>query len=144
MGRAIYMSENDKFWIDYFMNQAVQKGHGGFVGIPYQRGHGLGSFFGRLFRSIIPVAKSVGKTALKNIGKQAVVMGSNVISDISEGKNVKKSLERHGIRALKNVGKNTMKDVSARRQSQKKPKRKAVGQLRRGPKPKLKKKDIFD
>ena len=58
MGRVAYIPDDERIWAEYFLNQAVQTGHGmdGFQGFQYQRGHGLGSFFGRLFRSIFPIA----------------------------------------------------------------------------------------
>ena len=112
MGRVIYIPEKDKIWIDYYLSQASQQGHGGFVGIPYQRGHGLGSFFGRLFRSILPVAKRIGKSALKSVGKEALNMGSNVMHDISEGKSVKQSLKRHGAKAAGNLGEKALRKLS--------------------------------
>jgi hypothetical protein len=62
---------------NYYLDQAKQTGHGlnGYQGIAYQRGNGLGSFFGRLFRSILPVAKRIGKSALKTVGREALDMG---------------------------------------------------------------------
>ena len=103
MGRVIYVPENNKIWLDLYLSQAQQKGHGGFQGIPYQRGYGLGSFFGRLFRSILPIAKSVGKSALKTVGKEAINMGLNVANDVVKGRKVKKSLKKHGLKASKNL-----------------------------------------
>ena len=104
MGRAYYIPEKDKIWFDFYISQAAQKGYGaGFSGIPYQRGHGLGSFFGRLFRAILPVAKSVGKSALKTVGKEALNMGMNVAQDLGQGRNIRQSLKEHGTRALGSV-----------------------------------------
>ncbi len=105
MGRAIYVPINDKVWFDYYHEQARQIGHGlpGYQGIPYQRGNGLGSFFGWLFRAILPVAKRVGKSALKTVGREALHMGSNVIGDLTEGKNIKASLKQHGLKAGRNL-----------------------------------------
>ncbi len=105
MGRAVYIPINDKIWFDYYNEQAKQTGHGiqGYQGIPYQRGNGLGSFFGRLFRSILPVAKRVGKSALKAIGQEALNMGSNVATDLSEGQGFKQSLKKQGLKAGQNL-----------------------------------------
>ncbi len=72
-------------------------------GIPYQRGNGLGSFFGRLFWAILPVAKRVGKSALKNVGREALHMGSNVFGDLSKGRNIMQSQKQHGIKAGQNL-----------------------------------------
>ncbi len=105
MVRIVFVPFNDKIWFDYYINQAKQSGHGlgGFQGVPYQRGNGLGSFFGRLFHSILPVAKRIGKSALKTIGQEALHMGTNVIGDLSDGTNVKESFKRRGLQATKNL-----------------------------------------
>jgi len=105
MVRTVYVPIDDKFWFDYYHGQAKQIGHGltGYEGIPYQRGNGLGSFFGRLFRSILPVAKRAGKSALKAVGHEALNMGTNVIGDLAAGKDVKASMKRHGLKAGKNL-----------------------------------------
>jgi len=105
MVRIVFVPFNDKVWSDYYLNQAIQSGHGldGFQGLPYQRGNGLGSLFGRLFRSILPVARRVGKSALKTIGKEALHMGTNVIGDLTEGQDVKESVKKRGLQATKNL-----------------------------------------
>ncbi len=102
MVRIVFVPFNDKVWFDYYHNQAIQSGHG-FQGVPYQRGNGLGSFFGRLFRSILPVAKRIGKSALKTIGKEALHLGTNVIGDLSEGQDIKESVKRRGLQSTKNL-----------------------------------------
>lgn len=103
--RVVYVPINEKFWFDFYHQQAIQTGHGlpGYQGMPYQRGNGLGSFFGRLFRAILPVAKKVGKSALKTVGKEAIRMGSNVIGDIGDGVNIKTSLRKRGAAAGQNL-----------------------------------------
>ena len=101
MGRIVYVPINDKVWQQYYQEQARQVGHGlfGYQGTQFQRGNGLGSFFGRLFRAILPVAKTVGKSALK----QAVNFGSNVVGDLVEGQPVKQSLKKRGLQATQNL-----------------------------------------
>ena len=101
MGRIVYVPINDKVWQQYYQEQARQIGHGlfGYQGTQFQRGNGLGSFFGRLFRAILPVAKTVGKSALKSVAKQAVNFGSNVVGDLVEGQPVKQSLKKRGLQA---------------------------------------------
>lgn len=61
--RLKFNPENEKLWLQYYKNQALQSGHGlaGFQGFPYQRGAGLGSFFRRLFRVAMPVLKYAAK-----------------------------------------------------------------------------------
>ena len=105
MVRCVYVPYNDKIWFDYYHDQAQQVGHGlsGYQGIPYQRGNGLGSFFGRLFRAILPVAKRAGKSALKTVGREALNMGTNVMADMAEGRDIKESFKQHGLKAGRNV-----------------------------------------
>lgn len=53
--------------------------HNVFVGSPTQRGHGIGSFLGGLWRSVLPLLKKGAKA----IGKEAVRTGLHVIEDVS-------------------------------------------------------------
>jgi len=105
MGRIVYVPYEDKVWLDYYLNQAKQTGHGipGFQGQLYQRGNGLGSFFGRLLRSFLPVAKSFGKSALKTVGREALHMGSEVLNDVAEGQDLGQSVRKRGAKAGKNL-----------------------------------------
>lgn len=114
MGRKIYVPITDKAWTDYYNYQAIQSGHGlgGFQGIPYQRGGGLGSFFSSLFRSILPVVKNVGKSALKAVGKEALHAGANIIGDISKGQQVKDTLKTHGLKATQNLVNKAAKSIN--------------------------------
>jgi hypothetical protein len=77
-------------WLQYYAGQASQTGYG-FVGMPYQRGGGLGSFFRSLFRMAIPVIRSIGSQA----GKHALSAGSNILSDIVKGKPLYESAKTH-------------------------------------------------
>lgn len=105
MGRAVFIPYDDKTWFDYYLGQAKQTGHGidGFQGIQYQRGSGLGSLFGRLFRFILPVAKRFGKSALKTVGKEAANAGAHILGDVVQGQNIKQSLKQHGRKAAGNL-----------------------------------------
>lgn len=59
-------------------------GYGGishvYIGSPNQRGHGIGSFLGGLFRRIIPLLKQGAQT----VGKEALRSGVNIVNDIVE------------------------------------------------------------
>ena len=63
--------------------------HNFFSGAPYQRGHGLGGIFGRLFRAAVPVFKSAGKS----LAREALSTGVGVAGDLLDGGNIKGSLE---------------------------------------------------
>lgn len=65
----------------------------GFVGIPYQRGAGIGSIFSGLFKAISPLAKS----AAKSIGKATARTALGVASDVLQGQDPVQSLQTRGI-----------------------------------------------
>lgn len=94
--RAVYIPNED--WDYFYQGQAAQSGHGipGFAGAAYQRGGGIGNFLGRLFRFILPVAK----TAAKAVGKQALASGAEIVGDVARGRNFAESAKEHGRDAL--------------------------------------------
>jgi hypothetical protein len=53
-----------------------------------QRGHGIGSFLGGLFRSVRPLlrsgAKNLGNATVKALGREALRTGSRILSDIAD------------------------------------------------------------
>lgn len=71
--------------MDYYTiyHEELQNGRGWgiprvFAGSPYQRGHGIGSFLGGLFRRILPYLGNAART----VGKEALRAGVNVIEDV--------------------------------------------------------------
>lgn len=60
-----------------------------YVGAPYQRGHGIGSFLGGLFRRVLPYL-SRGARA---IGKEALRAGINVMEDVENNTPFKEALK---------------------------------------------------
>lgn len=72
-----------------YFNLQAGSGVGSVVyrGSPYQRGHGLGSFFSGLFRSILPIIRK-GAGA---VGKEAVKTGIDFLGDLSQNRPVKES-----------------------------------------------------
>ena len=82
-----------------------------FRGTIYQDGYGLGSIFGSLFRSAIPFLKSTALSA----GKTLLKSGAQAIGDVMSGeRDVKSALKHHGIRGLKEVGKDVSSSVIRR------------------------------
>lgn len=65
-------------YLTYYYNQQSGSGVGTvFRGSAQQRGHGVGSFLGGMFRTIAPLFKTVGKEALRS--------GVGFLSDIAAG-----------------------------------------------------------
>ena len=90
--RVLYVPVSEKAWISHFQQ-------GGFIGARYQRGAGLGSIFRSLFRAILPVAKSAGKS----VGRRALKAGAEIASDLVSGRNFKESLQEHGRHAASDL-----------------------------------------
>ena len=92
-----YCCDDDrKVYEDYYLNQC---GHGMpvFYGARMQRGHGLGSIFSGLFRSIFPMLKRVAPV----IGKKALQTGIEIVSDVAAGQSLKESAKSRVSNALK-------------------------------------------
>lgn len=65
---------------DYYDNQIGGGRHYKiFVGAPYQKGHGIGSFLGGLFRAAIPLIRN-GAVA---VGQEALSTGMSVAADMA-------------------------------------------------------------
>lgn len=73
---------------NYYSNQAGSGIGIVYKGIPYQRGHGIGSFLGGLFRSVLPLLKSGAKA----VGKEALHAGVGVLSDIVKAQPMEDSI----------------------------------------------------
>lgn len=73
----------------YYVQQAGN-GLDVYGGVSSQKGHGLGSILGGLFRGAMPILKNVGKV----LGKKILSSGLAVANDVASGVNVKKSLKR--------------------------------------------------
>jgi hypothetical protein len=91
------MSEEDI--IRYYINQAGS-GIGSIYSAPlYQKGYGIGSFLGGLFRAVIPFFKSRGMS----VGKQLLKAGVDVLGDMQENQTIKDSLRKRKADILSNV-----------------------------------------
>lgn len=60
-----------------------------YKGAPYQRGHGIGSFLGGLFRSVFPIFKSGAKA----IGKEALNTGVGLLTDMINSRPMNESIK---------------------------------------------------
>ena len=96
--RAVYVPYEPKAWETFFKGQ-TGAGLGGFSGVRYQRGAGIGNIFRGLFRTLLPLAKSAGKS----IGKQALATGAQVALDTLDGQNIGEAFEARGKEAATNL-----------------------------------------
>ena len=75
-------------------------------GVRVQRGRGIGSLFGGLFRAILPVGKKILKSsATRALKQQARKAAINIAADALEGKNVKQSAKERLQDARKDIAK---------------------------------------
>ena len=70
-----------------------------FTAARVQRGHGFGSLFSGLLRTVAPLIKR-GAVAL---GKRALATGAQIAGDVVAGKNVKKAAKRRATAAGRNL-----------------------------------------
>ena len=82
------ISPNDPYLAYYRRQQQRQQLHqvGGtiervFQGAPNQRGHGIGSFLGGMFRTIVPLIKS----GVRVVGDEALKSGLGFLGDVTTG-----------------------------------------------------------
>lgn len=91
-------------YTSYYLNQAGS-GYGGIYSGPvYQRGYGIGSFLGGLFRAVIPLIRK-GSIIL---GKECLKSGMDVVNDMENNEEVFSSLKRRGSELYQNIQKRTM------------------------------------
>jgi len=96
-----FVSDTPQIWAQFF-DRTPQSGGGGdfFSGDLYQRGNGIFSGILRgLVRHVLPAAKSLGKSAVK----QAANTGLSVASDVLSGHDAGESFERHGRQAARQI-----------------------------------------
>ena len=86
-----------KAYHDYYLHQAG-RGYPVYVGTRYQKGHELGSVFGCLRISAVPLLKREAKT----LGREALKAGLNLALDVMEGQNVTQAAKSR----LKSTGQN--------------------------------------
>lgn len=90
---------------DLYKRYYVQQSGSGipfFAGSRGQKGHGLGSLLGGLFRSAFPMIKR----GLATFGKQALRTGLEIANDVVEGEDVKSSAKRRVPDGIKSFARN--------------------------------------
>ena len=89
-----YYNKPHNAWEDYYYAQAfpeessLQRGGNVpfYLGPVLQRGHGIGSIFKSVARSVMP--------SLKEIGKSALTTGLEVLQDVAKGENIKTAAKK--------------------------------------------------
>lgn len=81
-------------------------------GVPFQKGGGIGSLVGSLFKTLVPAlsrgASSLAKSpsvrrALSTAGKEAVKAGANAVTSVVQGQSAKPVLKKSLHRAKKRI-----------------------------------------
>jgi hypothetical protein len=95
------MSDDYGHYLAYFESQANGRGVGGnFKSVRLQKGNGIGSFFGGLFRKVMPYIKS-GASAL---GNELLNSGVGILRDHLRGVDPKASIKTRVNAASTNLG----------------------------------------
>lgn len=90
----------DDIYTYYYLNQAGTGFGSVYAGNVYQRGHGIGSFLGGLFRCVFPLLKNGSKT----IGNELLKAGANIVSDIARNEDIDTVIKRRGKETIDNLG----------------------------------------
>ena len=94
MGKVRYIPNQHS--LERYYNQQGSGDMSYFGGPTYQRGHGLGGLFGRLFRAAVPIFRGTVAPALKKVGKkvakEALTTGVGMASDLLDGQSIEQSL----------------------------------------------------
>ena len=93
----------------------------------FQRGYGLGSYFSRFFKWLVPLAKKHALPVLQNaattVGKEAINTASNIIDDVAKGRNIHDASREHtetAINSIKNKIENSLEGKGIKRLKKKK------------------------
>jgi hypothetical protein len=90
--------------LDWYGLVAAQEGRGPalagspkyFQGMRYQRGAGV---LGSIARFLMPIAKNI----VSSVGEEGLAAGQRILSDVSQGKNVKEALKEHSKAGLEKL-----------------------------------------
>ena len=82
-----------------------------FVGSPYQRGHGIGSFLGGLFRGFRKILPFLNRGA-RAVGKEALRAGINVIDDVENNKPLKEAIKSRLVESRDNLKRKAKEKIS--------------------------------
>jgi len=102
--------------MDYYSYYESQSGGGSriggisrvFAGSSYQRGHGIGSFLGGLFRRILPYLYKGARA----VGKEALRAGANIIEDVENNTPLKEAAKARFIESRNNLKRKAKEKIS--------------------------------
>jgi hypothetical protein len=92
----IFFDPDNIDWTNFLTSQEGRGKY--FIGTRYQRGYGI---LQNIARFLLPVAKNV----LTAAGQEGLTVGSKVLSDVVQGKNIKEALAEHSRTGIENLGK---------------------------------------
>jgi hypothetical protein len=92
-------SSNSCPYEHYYSHQAGSGVGIVYKGVPFQRGHGIGSFLGGLFRSVIPLLSS----GLRTVGRETLDAGMGLISDMVNSRPMESSIRSRFKEASSNL-----------------------------------------
>lgn len=90
----------DDIYTNYYINQAGTGFGSVYAGNVYQRGHGIGSFLGGLFRCVFPLLKS----GTASVGNELLKTGAHIMSDIARNEDFDTVVKRRGKETIENLG----------------------------------------
>lgn len=95
------MSRRNEYdvYTEYYLNQAGSGFSNIYAGPSYQRGYGIGSFLGGLFRTVYPLLKK-GSMAL---GSELLKTGASCLGDISHSENPQEVFKKRGKEVVNNL-----------------------------------------
>lgn len=109
-------------------------------GVTFQKGYGLGSVIRRLFRAAFPFLVKGTKT----LGKEALLAGSRVASDVLSGQDLKESVKTRSKESGRNLTQKAVNRIQSMVGKGYKRKRKQTKKIIFSKKSKVKGRDIFD
>lgn len=86
-------------YTEYYLNQAGSGFSNIYAAPVYQKGCGIGSFLGGLFRTVYPILKKSASA----IGSELLKSGSNIISDIVSNQDPKIVIKNRGKETINNL-----------------------------------------
>ncbi|GFX89721.1 uncharacterized protein TNCV_3711531 [Trichonephila clavipes] len=93
---------------DHYAGQ-IGSGLTQYKGINFQKGYGIGGIFRRLFRAALPFLVKGSKT----IGKEVLMTGSRVASDVLSGENFKEAVKTRSRESGKKLAQKTIDRVQS-------------------------------